>query len=579
MASPLGEKKQFHPGKPTGHARLRHEQLSGSPSPAALDARFPRDFSAADETLRVAPLRLAERKLKRRSSIAEGHIAQLRAQLRGEIPVPPEENIFPPSPTPEPATLQRSAAHINLLSLAGESPHVSSSASPGPSSEYARGRARAAELPSAFPGFERRWTPIQEAVAKDQLSPRSKNPYGASDLPFPQLNMTWSPERSESKKKPGVLARDEPSPLFQQPSLGHARNASSQSAFDLEKKRPTERTLLPRLETSYTRVATKEPDFGVTPTSPYPSLRPRHVPFVVKGFEQPTRDSVPRLTFDPPEEMKQDAQTAVPSPRATTTPTTTTPTTATPTTVTPTMTTPSGHKPSKSEGSSRGTSKTLASFFSWRRNKNPTVPKDPRPPSIAWNPFERTAPQPPSASAWVHGEAVDEDEVDERTAFFRAKASEQASTAKGKEPQAAYSVGTLPRPQQRGRSRPPVTADMFSSAVQRKASKESVKSHPTASHNEDTPPPPPVPRLPDSYRGIQRTDPQQRDPSYNPPTNALEAAAAAAATEASASISQRRTRRFNRQDASYMAVPSESSLRSAFTRSSKKPAPGSTDQK
>lgn len=559
MASPLGEKKQFQPGKPTGHARLRHEQLSGPSSPA-FDARFPRDFTTPDESLRVAPLRLAERKLKRRSSISEGQIAQLRAQLRGEIKVPPEENIFPPSPTLEPATLQRSTAHVNLPSLADKPSHVSS-ASPVPS-EYARGKARAAELPSAFPGFERRWTPIQESVAENQL-PLRKNPYGASDHPFPQLNLTWSPERSENKKKkPGVLlARDEPSPLFKEPSLGHARNASSQSAFDLEKKRPTERTLLPRLESSYTRLATKEPDFGVTPTSPYPSLRPRHVPFVVKGFNQPTRDSVPRLTFDPPEEMKKDVQTAVPSPPATA----------------PTSGHSSSHKPSKSEGSSRGASKALASFFSWRRNKNPTVPKDPRPPSIAWNPFERSAPQPPSASAWVHGEAEDEEEVDERTAFFRAKASKQASPAKGREQQAAYSVGTLPRPQQRGRGRQPVTADMFSSALRRKASKETVKSRPSAS-NEDMPPPP-VPPLPESYRGIHRTNPQQRDLSYNPPTNALEAAAAAAAS-ASASIAQRRTRRFNRQDGPYMAVASESSLRSAFTRSGpKKPAPGSTDQK
>lgn len=500
VASPLATKSSLPTGrgKSSGHARTRHEPLSGPNSPA-LDMSILRnyDIAAVDDSLRVAPLRLKDRKMKRRSSISEGQIAQLRAQLRGEIKPPPDDSIYPLDP--QSPTVPRFGAQTDFQSL-----NIMHTPSPSiVSSSFHKGN-----LLSDFPGFERRFTPIQEAPAKEP-SPRKNTSYGASDLAFPRLDSSWSSEMLSESKTSSRLAYDLPSPaqFAQRAPENPFATVTGASAFNLDKERP----LLPRLSgSSRAHLATKEPSFGVAPPqSPNPSGKAKHLPIVVKGYEYPTRENHPKLTFDPAAEMNQLARDAVPAPAASTTAAT------------------AGHKSSKSEGI-RSTSNAVAEFFSWRKRKvNPTV-KDPRPPSLAWNPFERLAPEPPSASAWVHGEDEDEDEKEQRATFFRAQASGQASPAKKTAERGAYAVGTLPR--DRAQGRPRVTAETFAPGLQHKFSKENVAVRAAESAV------PPVPPLP------QRTPPGW-------PANALEAR--------------------RRAQGGAGAVASDGSLRSTFVRAKK----------
>lgn len=550
-ASPLATKSALHSmsdstgrRKFSSHSRTRHEPLTGPNSPV-LDMSLPKNTSVDDESLKVAPLRLTERKLKRRSSISEGQIAQLRAQLQGKIRVPPEDDIF--TGEPQPAGLLHSAARIDP-----KAPNVSHTpCSSIVFSDFAKGRARAAELPPAFPGFERRFTPIAKAVTKSQLSPRKQSAYGSSDLPFPRLGKTWSSEQVSDDKVGKHSLYDQPPPHFTQPARGDSSYSTGgeRSAFSLDKGRSSGQTVLPRLGgSSKVMLPTKEPVFSASLPSPNPSGRPKHRPIVVKEYEQPALEQSPALASVPAGELRQGTRDAVPQPQTTAG--------------------KGGHKSSKSEGS-RSASTAIADFFSWRKRKGskPNV-KNTRPPSTAWNPFERAFPEPPSSSEWVTGEAENDVEKNQRATFFKAKVSEEAAMSPSSKTadRGTYAVETLPRARDRSRSRPRVTAESFASSLQHKFSRETF----TSRRTESTDRLPPLPPLPSTYRSVRPAN-TERDLSHDPPTNALEAASSAAAM-----ASQGRARRFASQDQAYTA--SESSLRGIFLRSGKKSGP-KTDQK
>lgn len=277
-SSPLAAKSKLNIAAPgpwkasAAHARARHEPLIGSGSPAKSSTP-PQKVLGREDTAQVAPLRLHERPIKRRSSIPEGVAFEtLKAQLAklSEVPFPEVEHLtyVDPDDSARPAPLRPSAPRVPNHATGsswGSSSHGPPSPSPRGFSQgkiRPSGSSRRPDHSPTIPGFEPHPQPAAHILAMDlaggrqygEATSQSSKCHGHRD-PFPHHRLAPSTdlmsEKARGKQPEYALTSSSGSstqPLSEKargklPATSHSTRGSESSNEPMSQKKPTKLNL------------------------------------------------------------------------------------------------------------------------------------------------------------------------------------------------------------------------------------------------------------------------------------------------------------------------------------------------